>query len=503
MHLISRQPFALAALALFLIVSNSAHAQTAIRAQLIKSGFKAPVFVTSPPGDFKRLFVVEQRGSAGISNRADIRIMDLETREIYPQPFLTISPVATGGEEGLLGLAFHPNFANNKLFFTYNTNAAGNNILRSWRVSSSDPNRADPQSEALIMTLQHPVESNHNGGWIAFGPDGYLYVGTGDGGGHSDEHGNAQNLNSLLGKILRIDVDGAFPYSIPPDNPFVGTQYKQEILYWGLRNPWRNSFDKETGELFIGDVGQQRWEEINWRPAADSENVNFGWPIREGAHCYNSGAPCNPGYVITDPIHEFNHDAGDCSVTGGYVYRGCAIPGLRGSYFFGDYCSGNVWTFNYTNRIVQNLQNRKSGLGLDGIGNLVSFGQDNYGELYLVYQTGQIYKIMPAAGLTDCNENNVADDCEIAHGIVPDLDHNGIPDDCAQLSWVCGDTDGNKLITVSDAVFLIAYRYGVGTPPIPPECADADCSGTTNDVDVMHIVNYIFNDGHRPCFTCQ
>lgn len=483
--------------------SNQLHAQTPISATLIKSGLSRPIFVTAPPGDYGRLFIVEQRGSNGTSNRADIRIMNLSTYALNSQPFLTVSPVNTGSEEGLLGLAFHPDYANNRYFFTYHTNTSGNNVVTRWQTLSGNPDVADPTSATTILTISHPVESNHNGGWIGFGPDGYLYIATGDGGGGGDQNNNAQNLNSLLGKILRLDIDGNLPYEIPPSNPFFGLTIKQEVFYWGLRNPWRDSFDRETGEFYIGDVGQNVWEEIDWRPASDSGNINFGWRLREGMHCYNPSTNCDPGGITRDPIHEYSHAAtGGCSITGGYVYRGCAIPDLRGTYFFGDYCSGDVWTFRWNGTVMSEFQNRQDSLGLAGVGNLVSFGEDGFGEMYLIYQSGQIYKIVPDAGITDCNTNNFVDSCEISVGLVPDANGNWIPDSCDPTGPVCGDADGNLTVTISDVVYLITYIFAGGPAPSPLSSGDADCNSIVNISDAVYLISYIFSGGPAPCASC-
>ncbi len=488
-------------IAMTISVPNLVLAATPIRADLIISGLTRPVFATSPPGDFQRLFIAEQRGSAATSNRADIRIMNLNTQTMFAKPFLTISPVNTSSEEGLLGLAFHPNYANNGYFFTYHTNTSGNNVVTRWQVSGTNPDSANPLSATPIMTINHPVESNHNGGWIGFGPDGYLYIATGDGGGGGDGGNNGQNVNVLLGKILRIDIDSGSPYAIPPTNPFFGGPEKQEIFYWGLRNPWRNSFDRLTGNFFIADVGQNQWEEIDWRPAADSGNINFGWRLREGLHCYNPSVNCDPGGITTDPIHEYSHSAG-CSVSGGYSYSGCAIPDLQGAYFFGDYCEGTIWSFRYDGIAKTDFQDRTAELELTGTSSLVSFAEDNYGEMYLLFQSGQIYKIIPDLAITDCNGNEISDSCEIALGVVADTNSNGVPDSCDPPSYVCGDADGNSSVNISDVVRLINYIFAGALPPNPLAAGDPNCSGAVNISDAVYLVNYIFSSGPAPCTSC-
>lgn len=466
--------------------------------ETVTSGFTRPVFACSPPGDYGRFFVAEQRGSGGIASRADIRILNLKTRTINSRPFLTISPVNTGNEEGLLGLAFHPNYATNRYFFTYNTNSSGNNVVTRWSTSAVDPDSADAASGVVILTLNHPSFANHNGGWIGFGPDGYLYVATGDGGSGGDPNNNAQNLNSLLGKLLRIDVDHGLLYTIPPTNPFFGGPQQQEIFDFGLRNPWRCSFDRLTGELYIGDVGQNNWEEIDWRPSNDTGGVNFGWRLREGTHCYNPPTNCDPAGITTNPIFEYDHGLG-CSVTGGYVYRGCLIPELVGTYFFADYCSGTVWSLRYNGVDTSDFRDRTAELfGVGSLG-LVSFAQDNFGEVYLLRQSGQIYRIITGAPFTDCNGNHMPDSCDIAVGVSSDNDQNGIPDDCESS---CGDADSSSSIDISDAVFLVAYIFGGGPAPNPLSNGDDDCSGIVDISDVVYLIAYIFTGGPAPCAGC-
>ncbi len=481
------------------IFASPSHAQSQVTKQTLTSGLNRPVFATSPVGDYGRLFIVEQRGSGGVSTRADIRIWDLHADSMKTRPFLSVSPVATGNEEGLLGLAFHPDYASNGYFYTYHTNSAGDNVLTRHRVSLTNPDSADVDSDSILITFNHPGQSNHNGGWIGFGPDGYLYIGTGDGGGGGDPFENGQNLNAVLGKILRIDVDGGFPYAIPPTNPFAGGPQAEEIFYWGIRNPWRNSFDRQTGDFFIADVGQNVWEEINWRPAGDSGNINFGWDLKEGMHCYEPTTNCDPGLITTDPIYEYSHDFG-CSITGGYVYRGCAIPAVAGDYFFGDYCSGEVFSFEYDGLAISDFKDRTTELALGAFG-LISFGEDAFGEMYLLFQNGTIYKMMPVAAITDCNNNMISDSCEIAVGLEADDNTNGIPDSC-EPGVICGDADGNSIITISDAVFLIAYIFSGGPAPDPLSAGDADCNSIITISDAVYMITFIFGGGPAPCASC-
>lgn len=346
----------------------------------IATGLHRPVFVTDAGDDSGRLFLVEQPG----------RILILENGQVNPTPFLDVADLITtrGNEQGLLGLAFHPDYRNNGQFFI-NYSAAGNgdNIVARYQVSD-DPNVADADSGKVILRIPG-AEPNHNGGDLAFGPDGYLYIGTGDGGGAGDRHGpigNGQSLNTLLGKILRIDVN-ADTYTVPGDNPFVNTaDALPEIWSYGLRNPWRFSFDRETGDLYIGDVGQSTIEEIDFQPAGQGGG-NYGWRIMEGNDCFDDSANCGSPDLIA-PIATYSHDLG-CSVTGGYVYRGQAFPWLVGHYIFADYCSGIVWATardangEWQTRRVTTFDDTISSLGQDAAGNLYVAG----------HRSGTIYKL--------------------------------------------------------------------------------------------------------------
>lgn len=347
----------------------------------VASGLSAPLFLTAPPGD-PRLFIVEQAGA--------IRIV--QNGNVLAAPFLDItSRVASGGERGLLSMAFDPNYASNGFFYIYFTDLNGDVAIERYQVSSGDPNLADP-APLRILTIAHRIFANHNGGLVAFGPDGYLYIGTGDGGGGGDTLGNGQNLNALLGKLLRIDVSNASvaqPYAIPPSNPFVGQVGRLgQIWAYGLRNPWRYAFDQQTGLLYIADVGQGRSEEVDVAPAA-AAGLNYGWNITEGSLCYPDD-PCNK-QGLTLPILEYAHDAsGGCSITGGRVYRGSSIPELRGRYLYSDYCSGWLRSFFYSNGNAT----EQTDWGIANVGSIYSFGEDALGELYLLASTGRIYKIV-------------------------------------------------------------------------------------------------------------
>jgi glucose/arabinose dehydrogenase len=408
----SRRSFAAAGIAALLAFSGTAaHAQN-VGSVRVASGLSRPVFVTHAPGDHSRLFIVEQRGSGGVSTRGDIRILDLASGTILPTPFLSVTGLTTQSEQGLLGMAFAPDYATSGRFFVHYTAAGGTTTIARYTVSAN-PNVAAPASAQIVLTAAQPA-SNHNGGWMGFGPDGYLYVALGDGGGSGDPFGNGQSLNTLLGKMLRLDVSGA-TYSIPPTNPFATGGGRPEIWAWGLRNPWRSSFDRLTGDLWIADVGQGSWEEINFQPAIGNppyNAVNYGWRCYEGNAVFNSTAPiCPPSGPVKFPVHVYPI-AGqpECAVTGGYVYRGCAIPSERGNYFFGDYCSGKVWSFRLVNGQATELRNRSAELvpPLGSITWVSSFGEDAAGELYIVsHLGGAVYKMVPKC-YANCDGSTVA-----------------------------------------------------------------------------------------------
>lgn len=334
--------------------------------QQITSGLERPVDLQ--PDGSGRLFIVEKAG----------RIRILQNGQLVDQPFLDITDRvgSSGNEQGLLGLAFHPQYAQNGRFFVNYTDTNGNTVIARYQVSS-DPNRADSNSEVKLLGVDQPFP-NHNGGGLAFGPDGYLYAGLGDGGSQGDPFGNAQNTKVLLGKILRLDVDSAEPYAVPSDNPF-----GNEVWAYGLRNPWRFSFDKKTKDLYIGDVGQNTWEEIDYLPAGSPGGTNFGWSLREGAHDYNGSASPD----LTEPVAEYSHQEGGCSVTGGYVYRGSSMPEWNGIYLYGDYCTGIIWGLIRSNDGWQKQQL------FDVDFTITSFGQDKAGEIYAVSDSGGVYRL--------------------------------------------------------------------------------------------------------------
>ncbi|MCC6659821.1 MAG: PQQ-dependent sugar dehydrogenase [Phycisphaerales bacterium] len=374
----------------------------------VASGLSRPIFVTAPPGDTARLFIVEQRGSRGVEDRAEVRILRLTDGVLIPQPFMALGGLSTGGEQGLLGLAFHPQYAANRQFYVNFTDASGRTVVKRFRASTTNPNAVEAGSGRVILTIPQP-QDNHNGGWLSFGPDGFLYIATGDGGGggdvgtgHHPTIGNGQFLGTLLGKMLRIDVDNPAPplaYSVPPSNPFFAspTWARKEIWAYGLRNPWRNAFDRATGELYIADVGQGDWEEINVQAAGDGGS-NYGWRCYEGDAAFNT-ANCVSQATMTFPIHTYSHTDG-CSITGGYVYRGQDIPELRGTYFFADFCTSTIWSLRYGGSPNPVTADRTAELApLDGlaIGNVLSFGEDGRGELYIADLDGQVFRIVQRA----------------------------------------------------------------------------------------------------------
>ncbi len=370
-------------------------ADEGIRTVLIASGLDAPVCLTAPPGDSTRLFICEQ-------NTGRVRI--IKDGSVLATPFLDVGSLASsGGERGLLSLAFHPDYDTNGYFYINYTNNAGDTVIARYSVSGGDPDLADAGSAVILKTIDQDY-GNHNGGQLQFGPDGYLYVGMGDGGSGDDPLNRAQDPQSLLGKILRLDVDAGPPY-VPVNNPFVGDPSTlDEIWALGMRNPWRFSFDRLTGDLYIGDVGQNTREEIDFQPAGSPGGENYGWDCREGFICTPTGSGgygCNCSDPdLVDPILDVAHsDAGTCSITGGYVYRGCAMPYLSGTYFFADYCGGYIRSFQYQpgDPVPPAWEDRTAELGPIS-GSVVAFGEDAAGELYIVTLSGNVYKIVPDSG---------------------------------------------------------------------------------------------------------
>jgi len=448
--------FTAAALALPSIASAQA---PAVRTKRVATGLNFPTLVTHAPGDANRLFVLEKRGV--------IRVIDLTTSPatVLPTPFLDIDALVDGGtstndERGLLGLAFHPNYAENGYFFVYYT--APTITVRRYQVNPKNPNQAVLSSGLTVLSISNPF-SNHNGGMMAFGPDGYLYIGTGDGGSGNDPQANGQNINSKLGKMLRIDpnVAGNSPAYFPvADNPFAGSiPGDNDIVAIGLRNPWRWSFDRLNGDMVIADVGQNLWEEVNWIPAGTLAGRNFGWRCMEGTACSGlTGCTCN-GTNLTLPIRTYGHNSsGGYSITGGYVYRGCAYPELQGTYFYADYSTNNIWSFRYVNGQIGEftLRNSQMQTSVDGFvcNQIASFGEDANGEVYIVDHgsatAGQIFKIIPASGETTCTTPCPA------------------------------DLDGNRFVNATDLGLVLASW---GTP-----AGDIDGNGTTDAADLAAVL---------------
>ena len=347
------------------------------------SGLAQPIFITNAADGSNRLFLVERAG----------RIRIFRDGSLLAAPFLDIDSIVndSGSEQGLLALAFHPNHETNGLFYTVHTDGNGSLVLSRFSRFASNPDLGNPNSRASLLTIPHPMHQNHNGGTLAFGPDGYLYWSTGDGGGGGDQSNNAQNLNSLLGKVLRLDVnrlDPGLPYFIPRDNPFYGMPDRRwEIWAYGLRNPWRISFDRLTGDLFLGDVGQNAREEIDFQPAGSPGGENYGWRVMEGTLCFNPSTGCDQSGKVL-PVAEYDHSQG-CSVTGGHIYRGGFYPDMQGQYFYGDFCTGILFSLfddpvnGWTVTPVRDTPYQ-----------ITSFGEDEQGELYLTdYGAGKIYQM--------------------------------------------------------------------------------------------------------------
>ncbi len=358
------------------LISRSANYEL----ELTADKFLQPLYLTHAADGSERLFVVEQGGVIWI----------VHDGKKHTPPFIDLSGQVgcCAPEQGLLGLAFHPNYSRNGYFFVHYSNRNGDTIVQRF-VVSDDPNRAEPSSASIVLTHSQPYR-NHNGGQISFGPDGYLYVGLGDGGLAGDPRDNGQNLLTWLGAILRVDVDNRQGYAVPPDNPFLSNDAAAtEIWIYGLRNPWRFSFDRLTGDLYIGDVGQNDWEEIDFQAADSSGAENYGWSVMEGDHCYQMGCDSE---AYEAPITEYHHSDGGCSVTGGYVYRGENLKGLQGVYVYGDYCSGLIW------KLVQTAPGEwTSSLLIESGLRISSFGEDESGEVYVVDHGGGIFQLKHAS----------------------------------------------------------------------------------------------------------
>lgn len=438
--------------------------------EVFVNGVNRPVYLTHAGDGSGRVFIIEQRGV--------IRVVDA-AGALEATSFLDINGLVTGGssgndERGLLGLAFHPEYEDNgKFYVNYTGNVSGNltTVVAEYTVSGADPDIADPASARVLLTVTQPF-SNHNGGWVGFGPDGYLYIAMGDGGSANDPQNNASRLNTLLGKLLRIDVDSQDPgleYAIPATNPFAGDPAspvtRDEIWDYGLRNPWRTSFDRDTGDLWIADVGQFAHEEINFEPAGDAGGNHYGWRCREGFSPTGlSGCPTtNPEWV--DPVHDYGHGLG-CSITGGYAYRGCELgEGYQGKYFFSDFCTGTIWYLDPADDY-----NRTTAFNTSF--NVSSFGEDEDGEIYIgSLFDGTVYRLV----LTN----------------PPDTDGDGVIDTC-QTDPGCNAADlaepYGTLNFFDVSAFLTAYNA-------QDDAADlAEPFGTWNFFDVSEFLT-IYNSG--------
>jgi len=485
-------------------------AGTALDSVLVASGLARPVGIEAPPLDPDRVFILEQGGVVKI----------VKNGTLLPAPFLDVSGLTTCcGERGLLGLAFHPLYAQNRMFFINYTDAGGATVIARYQTRADNPDVADPASATVLFTIPQPA-SNHNGGQLAFGPDGYLYAMMGDGGGSANRV-NAQDDTSPLGKILRIDVDVATApfYAAPATNPNP-TAPGLLALVWGkgLRNPWRFSFDRATGDLYIADVGENAWKEIDVKPAASAGSLNFGWPIFEGdGHCFqpSPGPNCPPTTGFAMPVFEYGHAQG-CSVTGGYVYRGCSMPDNAGRYFYGDFCSAFIRSLRLVAQVAQSFVDHTADVAPGGglsITQITTFGEDARGELYVADLAGEVFKIVPAPnvcgdGVVSGNEQCDAGgpsatcdaDCTFAvcgDGTLNTLagetcdDGNTVAGDgCSatcQVETACGDANNDGRVTASDG--LVVLRSSVGQSQICPDWrCDVDGDGSVTATDAASIL---------------
>jgi glucose/arabinose dehydrogenase len=418
----------------------------------ITNGLPNAVGVVNAGDGSGRLFIVQQTGQIRIWTGA----------QLLSTPFLDVSAISSScasgcGERGLLGLAFHPSYETNGFFYVYYTRQSDGAIQIARYHVSANPNVADAASALVLLTIPHPSAANHNGGQIAFGPDGYLYIGTGDGGGGGDPDENGQNINALLGKILRIDVDHGSPYAIPATNPFATAAPgagAHEIWSYGLRNPWRFSFDRQTGDLLIGDVGQNMYEEIDFQPAGAAGGRNYGWDCREGLHPYNDtngDMNANCGSVTSvDPVLEYDHSLG-CSVTGGFVFRNLPSHALTGAYFYGDYCSGHIWSASHSGATWT------STLRLDVSPNITSFGEGETGRIYFTDPASQTLQWLAPYTFADVPPTY------FAWRFVETIHSGAITSGCGGDNYCPEST----ITRAEMAVFLLIAEHGPGYTPPP------------------------------------
>jgi glucose/arabinose dehydrogenase len=429
-----------------------------VTTELFASGLDRPVYMVAAPGDPDTFYVIEQEGA--------IRI--IEDGILLPTPFLDIDPLVTNGtsggnEQGMLGLAFNPDYETSGRFFVYYIGAGSDTYIVEYKRSAADPYIADPASARTIMTIDQPF-SNHNGGWMDFGPDGYLYIGTGDGGSSNDPGNRASQLTFLLGKLLRIDVsDDQVPYTVPADNPFVGVSGAlPEIWAYGLRNPWRTSFDQMTGDLWIADVGQNSREEVNFQPASSTGGEHYGWRCREGFIENPSFSGCTSSLPagVVDPVHDYSHTGGRCSITGGYMYYGCAVPEFEGKYIFGDYCSGDIYTLDPANG------NSVVAVADQGFG-VSAFAQDSQGEIYVLDLFGGTIEKFVSMSAVDSDGDTIPDACETV--CLPDVNGDGMLSPADFSAWVAAfnagasecDQNGDSACTPADFSAWVA-NYNAG-----------------------------------------
>ena len=457
---------------------------TPLSAVRVANGLTRPVFVCAPPGDSDRLFIVEQDGAIKI----------LTDFGVLSTPFMDIDGLvgSSGNEQGLLSMAFHPDYASNGHFFVNYTNNSGDTVIARYNVSG-DPNVADAGSALVLMTIPQDF-TNHNGGQLQFGPDGYLYIGMGDGGSAGDPNNHAQDLDALLGKMLRLDVDAGAPY-IPASNPFVGAAGLDEIWAYGLRNPWRFSFDRLTGDLYIGDVGQNAWEEVDFQPADSAGGENYGWRCYEGNNSYNTSG-CDDPNTMVFPILEYDHSGGACSITGGYVYRGCTMPDLTGTYFYAEYCANWIRSFRYDGVSVTDQQDRTAELTpvTGAISQIVSFGEDGDGELYIVSHAGSVYKIVPqGTGSGICGDGvlDPGEECD---------DGNSDPNDGCYQCQLENNDDCFDAVPVTDGDWPFDTTAATTDGPSHSDCNVGSGNQAHNDVWFLYTATC---DGILTASTCN